>query len=172
MKKAKADSIKARQENYAFIDGQNLYMSIKQQGWVLDYCRFRRYLTDKYNVAKAFLFIGHIPTNADLYKSLQEYGFILIFKPILEIRGRIKGNVDAELVLQAMIEYPNYDKAVIVSGDGDFFCLVKYLKSREKLLKLMVPDDSRYSSLLRKFAPDIVGINRLRGKVEDKKREA
>jgi len=144
-------------------------MSIKNQGWVLDYGRFRRYLTDKYNVTKAFLFIGNIPTNADLYKSLQEYGFILIFKPILEIRGRIKGNVDAELVLHAMVEYPNYDKAVIVSGDGDFHCLVKYLKNNGKLLKLMVPDNSRYSSLLRKFAPEIVGINRLKNKLGYKK---
>jgi len=160
---------KAQQQNYAFIDGQNLYMSIKNQGWVLDYGRFRRYLTDKYNVTKAFLFIGNIPTNADLYKSLQEYGFILIFKPILEIRGRIKGNIDAELVLHAMVEYPNYDKAVIVSGDGDFHCLVKYLKNNGKLLKLMVPDDSRYSSLLRKFAPEIVGINRLKNKLGYKK---
>ena len=144
-------------------------MSIKNQGWVLDYGRFRRYLTDKYNVTKAFLFIGNVPTNADLYKSLQEYGFILIFKPILEIRGRIKGNVDAELVLHAMVEYPNYDKAVIVSGDGDFHCLVKYLKNNGKLLKLMVPDNSRYSSLLRKFAPEIVGINRLKNKLGYKK---
>lgn len=136
---------------------------------MLDYGRFRRYLTDKYNVTKAFLFIGNIPTNADLYKSLQEYGFILIFKPILEIRGRTKGNVDAELVLHAMVEYPNYDKAVIVSGDGDFHCLVKYLKNNGKLLKLMVPDDSRYSSLLRKFAPEIVGINRLKNKLGYKK---
>lgn len=140
-------------------------MSVKNQGWVLDYGRFRRYLADKYNVRKAFFFIGHIPTNADLYKSLQEDGFILIFKPILEIKGKVKGNVDAELVLQAMIEYQNYEKAVIVSGDGDFHCLVKYLRNKGKLLKLMVPDDSRYSSLLRKFAPDIVGINRLKNKV-------
>ena len=154
-----------QQKNYAFIDGQNLYMSIKNQGWVLDYGRFRRYLTDKYHVTKAFLFIGHIPTNADLYKSLQEYGFILIFKPILEIKAKVKGNVDAELVLQAMIEYPNYDKAVIVSGDGDFHCLIKYLRNKGKLLKIMVPDDCRYSSLLRKYAPDIVGINRLKGKL-------
>ncbi len=160
---------KVKQNNYAFIDGQNLYMSIKSQGWVLDYRRFRRYLTDKYHITKAFLFIGHIPTNADLYKSLQEYGFILIFKPILEIKGRIKGNVDAELVLHAMIEYPNYDKAVIVSGDGDFYCLINYLNNNEKLLKLIVPDDTRYSSLLRKFASDIAGINKLKVKLGYKK---
>lgn len=156
------------QNNYAFIDGQNLYMSVKNQGWRLNYTRFRTYLADKYHVTKAFLFIGHVPTNADLYKSLQEDGFILIFKPILEIKGKVKGNVDAELVLQAMIEYTNYDNAVIVSGDGDFHCLIKYLKNKGKLLKLIVPNDRRYSSLLRKFAPDIVGINKLKSKLESK----
>lgn len=41
--------------------------------------------------------------------------------------GKRKGNVDAELVLQAMIEYPNYERAIIVTGDGDFGCLVRYL---------------------------------------------
>jgi uncharacterized LabA/DUF88 family protein len=47
--------------------------------------------------------------------------------------GKVKGNVDAELVLHAMIEYPNYDKALIVTGDGDFFCLVEYLIKQDKL---------------------------------------
>ena len=163
------DRQEAKHPNYAFIDGHNLYMSIKNQGWILDYKRFRQYLTDKYNVTKAFLFIGHVPTNANLYKSLQEYGFILIFKPILKVGGRIKGNIDAELVLQAMVDYPNYDKAVIVSGDGDFYCLVKHLKSKGKLLKLMVPDDTHYSSLFRKFAGDIIGINKLKDKLGCKK---
>jgi len=87
----------------------------------------------------------------------------------LEIKGRIKGNVDADLVLQAMIDYPNYNKAVIVSGDGDFYCLVNYLRNKGKLLKLMVPDNSRFSSLLRKFADDIVGINKLKDKLGCKK---
>ena len=89
----------------------------------------------------------------------------------MEVRGRVKGNVDAELVLQAMIEYPNYDKAVIVSGDGDFYCLVKYLKNKGKLLKLLVPDDRRYSSLYRKLSSYIAGINKLNGKLGLKKRE-
>jgi uncharacterized LabA/DUF88 family protein len=164
-------SKQGNQNNYAFIDDQNLHISVKNQGWVIDYKRFRRYLTDKYQVTKASFFIGFIQTYNDLYKSLQECGFILIFKPILEIRGRIKGNVDEELVLQAMIGYPNYDKAVIISGDGDFFCLIKYLKSKGKLLKLMMPDGTRYSSLLRKFATDLVGVNKLKNKVSYKKEE-
>jgi len=157
--------------NYAFIDSTNLHIGIKSQEWTLDYTRFRQYLTDKYHVTKAFMFIGYIQTNQHLYKSLQEDGYILIFKPTLKIKGRIKGNTDAELVLQAMIEYPKYDKAVIVSGDGDFCCLVKYLISKDKLLKLVVPDAHSYSSLFRDFNDYIASMNNLKGKLE-KKREA
>ena len=111
--------------NYAFIDSQNLNLGVKSQGWKLDFARFRKYLKERYGVEKAFLFIGFVEGNQSLYTYLQESGYICIFKPTLVYKdGTIKGNCDAELVLHTMIEYPNYEKAVIVSGDGDFFCLV------------------------------------------------
>ena len=159
--------MKTKENNYAFIDSQNLNLSIRNQGWMLDFGRFRKYLNDKYDVAKAFLFIGYVPTNQNLYTALQEQGYILIFKPTLVLKdGRVKGNVDAELVLHAMIEYPNYDKAVIVSGDGDFHCLIKYLKVKGKLRKLFIPDRTKFSSLLREFLPDSVDfMNNLKRKL-------
>ena len=96
--------MRRRQNNYAFIDSQNLNLSIRNQGWVLDFGKFRRYLEDKYGVTEAFLFIGYVPENQDLYTNLQKYGYILIFKPTLKLpTGKVKGNVDAELVLHAMI---------------------------------------------------------------------
>ena len=157
--------------NYAFIDSQNVNLAIRDQGWSLDFGRFRVYLADKYGVSKAFLFIGYLATNQDLYTALQKQGYILVFKPTLQLAdGRIKGNVDAELVLHAMIEYPNYDKAVIVTGDGDFHCLVKYLKSRGKLGKLIIPNETKFSSLLREFVPKNVDyMNNLKGKLGHKK---
>lgn len=140
---------------YAFIDSQNLNLGIRDQGWRLDFSRFRTYLKDKYRVQKAFLFIGYVSGNEALYTSLQRAGYILIFKPTLEVkRGkkiRIKGNVDAELVLHAMIEYENYDKAVIVTGDGDFRCLIEYLVNNKKFYKLVIPNQKKYSSLLLLF---------------------
>ena len=156
-----------KQNNFAFIDSQNVNLAIRDLGWQLDFKRFRKYLLDKYGVTKAFLFIGYIATNQDLYTALQEYGYILIFKPTLILgHGRVKGNVDAELVLHAMIEYPHYDKAVIVSGDGDFHCLVKYLRRHNKLEKLMIPNQNKYSSLLREFvSQNAVFMNNLKGKV-------
>lgn len=156
--------------NYAFIDSQNVNLAIREQGWILDFKRFRRYLEDKYKVTKAFLFIGFVPQNQDLYTSLQKSGYILVFKPTLSLPdGKVKGNVDAEMVLHAMIEYPSYDGALIVTGDGDFYCLVDYLLKNRKLLKLMIPNRSRYSSLFRKLMSHIVFMNELKGKLEHKK---
>jgi uncharacterized LabA/DUF88 family protein len=160
------------ERNYAFIDSQNVNLAIRDQGWTLDFKRFRKYLEDKYHIRSAFLFIGFLATNQSLYTALQKDGFILIFKPTLILpEGKPKGNVDAELVLHAMIEYSNYDKALIVSGDGDFYCLVDYLKQQGKLLNLMISNQRKYSSLFRKFSLDLVFMNNLKEKLEFKKRQ-
>ncbi len=147
---------------YAFIDSQNLNLGVRSLGWRIDYRRFRLYLTNKYGVEKAFMFLGFIPGNEDLYKRLQKAGFILVFKDISQYfkRGRlhIKGNVDAELVLHAAaIEYENYDKAIIVTGDGDFACLIDFLLQREKLAYVLAPS-SKYSKILKKFRGSVIEI--------------
>lgn len=160
-----------KESNYAFIDSQNLNLGVKSQGWKLDFIRFRIFLKDKYLVQKAFVFIGYLPGSEALYTLLQKADYICIFKPTMEIKedGKvtIKGNVDAELVLHTMVEYNNYDKAIIVSGDGDFHCLIEYLVSKEKLLKIIVPN-KKYSSLIRKFSYFIVNIQLFKDKLERK----
>lgn len=73
----------------------------------------------------------------------------------------IKGNVDAELVLYAMKELPNYDQAIIVSGDGDFFSLAEYLEEQGKLAHILTPN-WQYSSLLKIFEPKIIRLDQMR----------
>lgn len=160
-----------KENNYAFIDSQNLNLGILGLGWKLDFNRFRIYLKEKYGISKAFLFIGYKPGNQDLYGGLQEAGYRLIFKPVIALPNeKIKGNVDAELVLHTMVEFNNYNKAVIVTGDGDFYCLIDYLNKQDKLLKLLVPNVHRYSKLLRPFAINKIDfMNNLRIKLEYKK---
>lgn len=156
-------------DNYAFIDSQNLYLGVKAQGWELDYQRFRVYLNDKYQITKAFLFIGYLKQNQPLYNFLRQAGYELVFKPTVKIKGKVKGNVDAELVLHAAaIEYKNYQQAIIVSGDGDFYCLVKYLKTKHKLLRLAIPNRKRYSNLLSQFKTDCLFMDDLRQKLQKK----
>ena len=80
----------------------------------------------------------------------------------------VKGNVDAELVMHTMIEYPNYDKAIIISGDGDFHCLIEYLEKNNKLLYVMIPNHKKFSALLRKFRKYFVYLDELKEKLSKK----
>lgn len=148
---------------YAFIDSQNLNLGTSKdihkgrkiiyRGWKLDYRKFRNYLSDKFRVQKAFLFIGFIKQNKNLYRRLKSYNYDLVFKPtVKDSSGKAKGNIDAELVLHAAkIQYDKYDKAVIVSGDGDFYCLHVFLVENKKLLNIIIPNDKSESSLLKPF---------------------
>lgn len=159
---------------YAFIDSQNLNLGVQSQGWKLDFKKFRLYLKNKYGVEKAYLFIGLVAGNEQLYTNLSSVGYELIFKPTVtyDIGGKTahKGNVDAELVLYAAAKtYREYDKAIIVSGDGDFRCLVEYLTKKQKLLHIMTPNHN-FSKLLRDYLKYIVQISKLRGSLEYKKR--
>lgn len=88
--------------------------------------------------------------------------------------GKTKGNCDAELVLQAMIEYPNYNKAMIVTGDGDFYCLVKYLIEKSKLMAIIIPNKHKFSALLnfKICRPFLRFMNDLKIKLEYKKEKA
>lgn len=155
-------------KNYAFIDSQNLNLAIQQMGWRLGFKKFFVYLQAKYDVDKAFLFLGYIPKNRKLYNKLREYGYEIVFKPIVQHgkKDNIKGNVDAELVLYAAkIQFFNYQKAIIVSNDGDFYCLMEHLLEEGKLKKIITPS-AKYSSLLRKFSKFIVPVPFFRKKAE------
>lgn len=162
--------MKKRANHYAFIDSQNLNLGIQNLGWKLDFKRFRVYLQDKYNVSTAYYFIGYIPENQSLYASLQKAGYILMFKPVLPDReGKIKGNVDADLVLEAMVQYKKYNQAVIISSDGDFYSLVKHLYEHNKLKIVMSPYVKTCSTLLKNSAKEkIVFMDNLREKLQHK----
>ena len=156
--------------NYAFIDSQNLNLGVLELGWRLDFERFRIYLKEKYKVDKAFIFIGYLQKNQKLYRRLRSYGYKLIFKPtVRDSSGKAKGNVDAELVLQVMIEFNNFHQAIIVSGDGDFHCLVKYLLRHDKFLRLLAPNFNYCSSLLKRLLvnnKDILFLNEVKDKIK------
>ena len=174
-------SKKKKQQIFAFIDSNNLYQGTlknipkrKYSGWKLDFKKFRVYLSDKYKVQKAFLFIGYVQGNETMYSDLQKEGYILIFKPTVPFVNEdgdkdLKGNVDAELALQTMMELPNYEKAIVVAGDGDYRCLIEYLAEKNKLGSIFIPNQKQYSSLLIPFKKYMKYMNPLRGKLEYKK---
>lgn len=167
--------------NYAFIDNQNLNLGVQKLGWKMDWRKFRAFLKEKYNVEKAYMFIGHMPEHEDMYLKMHELGYLVVLKPTFDMtrvhkpevvllpnedaktedKKPIKGNVDAELVLWAVKEMKHYNKALIVSGDGDFYSLVEYLVSENKLLNLLAPNN-QYSNLYNAYERYIDRIDKHR----------
>lgn len=161
-------------DNYAFIDGNNFYLSAKELGWKVGHKQLRTFLKEKYGVSVAYYFIGYIEDNEGLYNNLRRNGFTLIFKEVSrDENDKPKGNIDAELVLQTMIDIDKYNQAVIVTSDGDFSCLVKYLITQGKFLKVLASSRHGCSRLLGKAAGTSNDfLDDLRNKLEyTKKRE-
>lgn len=163
------------QENYAYIDGANLHKGVESLGWNLDYRRLRIWLKEKHAITRAYLFMGLIPAFADLYTRLQTDGYILIFKEVVyDGEGRPKGNCDADLVLRAVrdwFEFPP-DRALLVSGDGDYAPLIRFWKEKHLSCTIISPSHIRKCSwLLRKTNVPIVSLDDIRPHLEERQNE-
>ena len=151
----------------------------------MDWQKFRKWLTDEFGVTKAFMFIGYVPEFEAMYEQLHEAGYMIVLKPTYDMtrpqpvaadpaadtaaraggkkpepeeKKPVKGNIDADLVLWAMKEISNYDKAILVSGDGDFYSLVEYLESKKRLGKILTPS-FQYSQLYNRYEEYIVRLD-------------
>jgi uncharacterized LabA/DUF88 family protein len=185
----------ADKQVYAFVDSQNLNLGTQLAGWKLDWRKFLEYLKKEHGVTRAYLFIGHKVEHEAMYEQLHDLGYSVVLKPTIETAALanpqtyhdqkiadkapkdksgedlpkpvVKGNVDTDLVLYVMKELPNYDQAVIVSGDGDFLALIEYLDERQKLRAILTPN-WKYSSLLKPFDKNIIRLDQHRRELEHK----
>lgn len=173
---------------YAYIDSQNLNVTTQKDGWKMNWAKFRQWLTDEYGVTKAYMFIGYVPEFEPMYEQLHQLGYSIVLKPTFDMtrpmpedgdgkddeqdKKPVKGNIDAELVLWAMKDFAIYDKAIVVSGDGDFYCLVEYLDEQKKLLKLLAPT-RKYSSLYNRYEQYVERLDKHRHELQyrDKRRK-
>lgn len=163
--------------NQAFIDGQNLFMNTLANNWAVDLKRFRVYLRERYDVADAYYFLGVVnENNQKIYELIQKAGFILVFREHTQnMVGKKKGNVDTDVVFTIMskiADNEDFDKVILVSGDGDYFKMVKYLVDKGRFAKLLAPNRHSTSSLYRIFTPkyvDFLDSPGVKNKIELKK---
>jgi uncharacterized LabA/DUF88 family protein len=148
-----------KENNIAFIDGQNLYLGTKQDNWSVDLSKFKIYLKDKYKISEAYYFLGYLQEVKDeLYTEIQKAGFIVVFKEHNQYAvTKKKGNVDTDIVFEVMknlLDNKNFDKIVLVSGDGDYKKLVDYLILKKKFSKVLFPNKKYASSLYKKLGSE------------------
>jgi uncharacterized LabA/DUF88 family protein len=147
---------KIKIKNIAFVDGQNLHLGTKEDGWKVDLVRFRVYLRDKYHVAEAYYFLGYVSDEQDaLYNNLQRAGLIVVFKEHHQSAvGRKKGNVDSDIIFEMMrtlIDDKLFTKIILISGDGDYKKVVDYLVRKNRFEKILFPNKKFASSLYKKL---------------------
>lgn len=140
--------------NYAYIDGQNLKMGTidTNPSWQIDLRRFRVYLREKYNVEKAFYYMGYVIDGAK-YEKLYD---------VLNVMKR------------TYLKEP-FDKIVLVSGDGDYKALVDFLIEQNKFEKILFPNKKFASSLYKQLEPkyfDYLNYPSVQHKIEYQKRRS
>jgi uncharacterized LabA/DUF88 family protein len=151
--------------NYAFIDGANLHLTYENLNWKIDYQKLFVYLKNRLNVSVAYYFLGNIKENRNIYTDLESWGYTLVLKDptrfvtdeeycpycdmvIAPEIPRYKSDCDSLMTLQIMSVLNLFDKAVIITSDGDFDNLVKKLLQQDKLRLVFAPCREGCSGLL------------------------
>ena len=155
--------------NYAFIDGTNLHLTYYYLQQPLNYQKLRNYLAKRHNVTTAYYFIGLIEKRSGYYQELELYGYTMKFRrPVLHwvdpiicqrclhvvVSGGMKRkcDCDADMAFQIIEDINNYDKAVLISSDGDFDNVVKKLITLDKFKLVLAPCKDGCSELLKSVA--------------------
>lgn len=107
------------------------------------------------NEAQLFL-IGRHLQRTRFYLRLDEFGYKLFLKPVKlyeqdDGTTKRKANCDVDMAFHLMKEKDNFDRAVVLSGDGDFLPVLKYLKENEKEV-VILGRGGRTAKEIRQFA--------------------
>ena len=110
---------------------------------------------DKLTDPELILFNRHLK-RIKFYKKLENFGYKLYLRPVKiyyqeDGTTRKKANCDVEMTFQIMKEINNFDKAIVLSGDGDFLSVLKYLKKEGKEVIILARGE-RTAKEIRKFA--------------------
>jgi len=164
-----------RYNNYAYIDGANLHYTYENLDWKLDYQKLLDHLRAKYSVIIAHYFIGKTPNNQAIYDKLSSYGYNVKLKDpspyitdgevcphcggvVNPPEKRYKADIDSYLTMQVMSDINNFNKAVLITSDGDFDELVERLVRQDKLRVVFAPCRGGCSKLLKRAAKDRIAF--------------
>lgn len=162
-----------------FIDASNIYFSQKTLGWKIDFKRLLNYFKEECNLVSVSFYSSINPDNSKerkFHDFLEIIGYTVRHKEIKFIKneeevkfgGHHKGNIDVDLTIDAISSKDTYDSFVLLSGDGDFESLIKFLKSYEKYCLVISTKNHISIELIRQAK--FIDFKKLRDKIELKKR--
>jgi uncharacterized LabA/DUF88 family protein len=125
-----------------FIDGANMFYAQRKMGWHIDYRKVYEFYASQAQVYNAFYYTSVTnPPDAGMegfLRALTGMGYTVRRKVVKEILDQETGqtirkaNLDIEIVIDMLTTAELYDRAVLISGDGDFERAVEFLRGRGK----------------------------------------
>ena len=102
------------------------------------------------------MLIGRHLQRVKFYKRLENFGYHLHLKPVKlydqeDGLTKRKANCDVDMTFYLMKEKNNFDRAIILSGDGDFLPVLKYLRDSRKEI-IVLARSERTAKEIRQFA--------------------
>ena len=110
---------------------------------------------EKLNDAELLLISRHLQ-RVRFYLKLQKFGYEMHLKPVKiyeqeDGTTRCKANCDVEMCFYLMKEESNFEQAIVLSGDGDFLPVLKYLRNNGKEI-IILARGPRAAREIRQFA--------------------
>lgn len=158
-----------------FIDAENVFYAQRTLGWHISYERLMVYLKKECgNETKCFVYKGINATNyaeRRFLRMLKKNGYKVHTKAVKKIRtadGRFswKNNLDIELAFGIYDLAPEYDTAVLLSGDSDFALPIKRIKSQGKRI-IVISTRKRISKELLRLGK-FVDLKKLKDEIAQK----
>ena len=107
-----------------FVDVANIFYAAKAAGVDIDYVTLLKASSAGRDLVRAYAYTGLDPDNENqrnFHEFLRRHGYKVVSKDIRKYGdGKVKANLDIELVVDMMKTARNLDIAIVVSGDGDF----------------------------------------------------
>lgn len=130
---------------YVFIDAANILYSQQTLRWRVDYKKLKEYFEKECDLQAIYFYTGRVGDNSkqnSFLERLRSFGYQVRAKEVKRIKlsrniYEWKGNLDAELIIDALKNTDNFDTCIFMSGDSDFAPLLDELKSRKKLVIVM-----------------------------------
>jgi uncharacterized LabA/DUF88 family protein len=157
-----------------FIDGANLYATVKALGFDIDYKRLLREFQGWGTMVRAYYYTAIIEDQEyssirPLIDWLDYNGYTVVTKTTKEFidatgRRKVKGNVDVELAVHTMELAEHIDHLVLFSGDGDLRPLAKAVQRRGvrvTVVSTIVSQPPMVADELRRQADDFIDITEL-----------
>lgn len=174
--------IECRGRSIVMIDGANLFQTAKALSFDIDFKKFRAFMQGEADVLRFCYYTAMLDDEQNPIRPLVDFlsynGFKVVTKRAKEFTDssgarRIRGNMDIEIVVDALDAAAYVDQVILFSGDGDFVPMVEALQRRGVVVTVVSsvqPKPAMVADDLRRAADQFIDLIQIKERVERERR--